>query len=103
MGQVRGEHRVEGRRSEGPSPRCEGVTRSLRVVHDEGRGLGEDGGERALLRGAELGWINDQGLVGGREDDLGDISSGWAHVAFDEEGDSGVCECPRGDVAVGVG
>ena len=72
-------------------------------MHDEGRGLGEDGGERALLRGAELGWINDQGLVGAREDDPGDVSSGWAHVAFDEEGDSGVRGCPRGDVTVGIG
>ena len=37
---------------------------ALRVVNDQGRGLGEDLGQGLLLRGAELGGVYNQGVSG---------------------------------------
>ena len=62
MDQVRREHRVEADLTETPAAPRQGVACALRVVNDQGRGLGEDLGQGLLLRGAELGGVYDQGV-----------------------------------------
>ena len=99
MREVRRQHRVELDAAEGPAARRERMTRALRVVHDQGRGRGEDLGERFLLLGAQFDGVDHERLVVRGEDKAGDIATSRPHVALNEHGERRMSASPLGNVA----
>ena len=75
------------------------MTRTLRVVHDEGRGRGEHLAECFLLLGAQFDGVDHECLVVRGEDKAGDIAASRPHVAFNEHGERRVSASPLGNVA----
>ena len=85
MGKVGRKHRVEADLTERPAARRQGVSRSLRVVNDQVRGLCENVGHSPLLRWAEFGGVNNERVIGTSEDEARDVAAGRAYIAFDKE------------------
>ncbi|SIA96193.1 Uncharacterised protein [Mycobacteroides abscessus subsp. abscessus] len=75
------------------------MTRTLRVVHDKGRGRGEDLAECFLLLGAQFDRVNHERLVLGGKDKAGDVATSRPHIALNEHSERRVGASPLGDVA----
>ena len=99
MREVRRQHRVELDATESPAARRERMTRTLRVVHDQGRGRGEDLGERFLLCGTQFDGVDHECFVVRGKNKAGDIATSRPHVALNEHGERRVGVSPLGNVA----
>ena len=99
MREIGSQHGVARDATESPAARGERVTRTLRVVHDKGRGRGEDLAECFLLLGAQFDGVNHERLVLGGEDKAGDVATSRPHIALNEHGERRVGASPLGDVA----
>ena len=99
MREVRRQHRVALDGAESPAARRKRMARTLRVVHDKGRGRGQDLAECFLLLGAQFDGVDHERLVVRGEDKAGDVATSGPHVALNEHSERRVGASPLGNVA----
>ena len=75
------------------------MTRALRVVHDQGRGRGEDLSERFLLCGTQFDGVDHERFVVRGKNKAGNIATSRPQVALNEHGERRVGASPLGNVA----
>ena len=84
VSEIGSQHGVELDATESPAARRQRMARTLRVVHDEGRGRGEQLAERVLLLGAQFDGVDNERLVVGGEDKAGHVASRRPRIPLDK-------------------
>ncbi len=84
MSEVGSQHGVKLDATESPAARRQRMACTLRVMHDEGRGRGEQLAERFLLRGAQFDGVDHERLVVGGEDKADHVASRRPCIPLDK-------------------